>query len=78
MRLSYERLKEMLRNYCLAHDVPYGHDKGALYIDAAYGGYRVVQVVNESGGIRALGGYVTPRALAGFIAGMDAGGSITR
>jgi hypothetical protein len=55
----------------------YGRDQGAYYIDRAYGGSRLVQVMNEHGGIRAVThGYCPPRELLdkieAFFEGVDA------
>lgn len=54
---------------------PYTNGKanvGTYYIDGAYGGVRLVQLVNESGGIRVISpfSYGTKRELYVFLSGM--------
>ncbi len=74
-RITNAQLETFLRSVNEGRGKETRKDLGYVYLDSAYGGARVVEIVNEHGGVRVLSdfGYGTKRECYNFLVGMAAG-----
>lgn len=67
-RVTMKEIRELAEHVAYAFGTEYGYSEGHLYLDSAYGGHRLVEVLSL-GGIQSYTSYLSKPDLALFLRG---------